>query len=74
MINFFFKMLLMPTRLTPELKPPIFVTNPLDFNFSGLVADWNFSNSLVADWIEILAFTRPVRPLVDWAYWDFVNH
>ena len=58
-------MLLMPTRptlLTAELKPPIFVTNPLDFNFSGLVADWNFSNPLVVDWIEILEFTRPIRP------------
>ena len=27
------------------------------------MADWNFSNPLVADWIEILAFTRPIRPM-----------
>ena len=26
------------------------------------MADWNFSNPLMADWIEILAFTRPIRP------------
>jgi len=44
------------------LKPPKFVTNPPDLDFGGLVADWNFSNPLVADWIEILAFTHPIQP------------
>ena len=43
------------------MKPPKFVTNLSDLDFGGLVADWNFPNPLVADWIEKLAFTCPIR-------------
>jgi len=44
------------------LKPPKFVINSPDLDFGELVADLNFPNPLVADWIEILAFTCPIRP------------
>ena len=43
------------------MKPPKFVTNLPDLDFGGLVANWNFPNPLVANWIEKLAFTCPIR-------------
>ena len=69
MINFFKRTFLMPThttRLTCRVetaKLPNFVTNPSDLGFGGSVTNWNFPNLLVVDWIEILAFTRPTRPV-----------
>ena len=52
----------MPTHPTRQVKLPKFVTNLPDLNFGGSVADWNFPNLLVMDWIEILASIRPIQP------------
>ena len=51
----------MSTRLTLRVQNPEICNQSTEFRLRS-VANWNYPNPLVEDWIEILAFTRLIRP------------